>query len=340
MAVSEAWGLGSETDRPGARREARRRRAREGWRRPGALRGCDGGAGGQRRCCGGRTRTRIGRSGSAGSITGCCSSSPTGRPAAGANRGAAREYGSQSAGGCRSVCAALAVRCVRDDGAAAVAPPLAHSRFSANSAESIKAIVHARLRQAGSSRLRSVLRASSSDFHIFGGGRLPHSPLVLIFRGRSPTCRRPRTPSSTCPEGAAPPAHCLGRLLSAPLPPPPSPPTQPPIFSIRGWSWGSHGALCVASSAHFLFSRGRDRWQPALHHHRGGGRRRLPQHGGARRRLRRPALRRHGQGRAGPLRSARAAFHRGRVLADRLCDPLLSFDAPARCWRCSKPLSL
>ena len=45
MAVSEAWGLGPETDRPGARREARRRRAREGWRRPGALRGCDGGAG-------------------------------------------------------------------------------------------------------------------------------------------------------------------------------------------------------------------------------------------------------------------------------------------------------
>ena len=316
MAVSEAWGLGSETDRPGARREARRRRAREGWRRPGALRGCDGGAGGQRRCCGGRTRTRIGRSGSAGSITGCCSSSPTGRPAAGANRGAAREYGSQSAGGCRSVCAALAVRCVRDDGAAAVAPPLAHSRFSANSAESIKAIVHARLRQAGSSRPRSVLRSSSSDFHIFGGGRLPHSPLVLVSaadhrhvgdqgRHRRPLRKvlpRPRTAST---------ASC----------PPPSPPTHPPIFSVRGWSWGSHGALCVASSAHFLFSRGRDRRQPALHHHRGGGRRRLPQHGGARRRLRRPALRRHGQGRAGPPRSARAAFRGGRVLADRPCIP-------------------
>ena len=119
---------------------------------------------------------------------------------------------------------------------------------------------------------------------------------------------------------------CPARALPRPPPvrppsPPPSPPTQPPIFSIRGWSWGSHGALCVASSAHFLFSRGCDRRQPALHHHRGGGRRRLPQHGGARRRLRRPALRRHGQGRAGPLRSARAAFCGGQVLADRPCDP-------------------
>ena len=225
-------------------------------------------------------------------------------------------------GGAGAFARRCAVRCVRDDGAVTVrCTTLALSRFSVNSAESIKAIVHARLRQPGSSPPRSVLRSSCSDFHIFGGGRSPHSPLVLVSaadhrhvgdQGRHrrlvrKVLPRPRTASAaSCPP---------------PSPPPPSPPTQPPIFSIRGWSWGSHGALCVASSAHFLFSRGCDRRQPALHHHRGGGRRRLPQHGGARRRLRRPALRRHGQGRAGPLRSARAAFCGGQVLADRPCDP-------------------
>ena len=101
-----------------------------------------------------------------------------------------------------------------------VAPPLAHSRFSAHSAESIKAIVHARLRQPGSSRPRSVLRSSCSDFHIFGGGRSPHSPLVLVSaadhrhvgdqgRHRRPLRKvlpRPRTASTaSCPPPLTPP---------------------------------------------------------------------------------------------------------------------------------------
>ena len=62
-------------------------------------------------------------------------------------------------------------------------------------------------------------------------------PSRARFRGRSPTCRRPRTPSSTCPEGAAPPAHCLDRLLSASLTTPP--PTH--LFCswmVLGQPWG------------------------------------------------------------------------------------------------------